>query len=79
MWRLARIVLLATTASAVSVYAFAADLPARMEPVAPVAYVPAFSWTGFYLGGELGWIQTNAQIHHGSAIAWGAFRRHVGV
>jgi outer membrane immunogenic protein len=40
MWRLARIVLLATTASAVSISAFAADLPARMEPVAPVAYVP---------------------------------------
>jgi outer membrane immunogenic protein len=42
-----------------SASAFAADLPSRAEPVAPVAYVPAFSWTGFYLGGELGWIQTN--------------------
>lgn len=30
---------------------FAADLPSRKgAPVAPVVYVPAFSWTGFYVG-----------------------------
>ena len=44
---------------------FAADLPARVQPVAPVAYVPPFSWTGFYLGGELGWIQTNPKYTTG--------------
>ena len=53
MWRPARIVLLATTVSAAGVSAFAADLPPQMEPVAPVAYVPAFSWTGFYLAESL--------------------------
>ena len=74
MWRLARIVLLATTASAVSISAFAADLPARMEPVAPVAYVPAFSWTGFYVGGELGLDTNEPQVHHRRASARGAFR-----
>ena len=73
MWRLARIVLLATTASAVSVSAFSADLPARMEPVAPVAYVPAFSWTGFYLGGELGWIQTNPKYTTGALLLGAPF------
>ena len=73
MWRLARIVLLATTASAVSVCAVAADLPARMEPVAPVAYVPAFSWTGFYLGGELGWIQTHARYTTGALLLGAPF------
>ena len=73
MWRLARIVLLATTASAVSISAFAADLPARMEPVAPVAYVPAFSWTGFYLGGELGWIQTNPKYTTGALLLGAPF------
>ena len=68
MWRLARIVQLATMASAVSVPAFAGDLPARMEPVAPVAYVPAFSWTGLYIGGELGWIQTNPNYSVGAIL-----------
>src|SRR6187399_3234658 len=73
MWRLARIVLLATMASAVSGSAFAADLPARMEPVAPVAYVPAFSWTGFYVGGELGWIQTNPKYTTGALLLGAPF------
>src|SRR4249920_2189041 len=73
MWRRARIVLLASTASAVSVSAFAADLPARMEPVAPVAYVPAFSWSGFYLGGELGWIQTNPKYTTGALLLGAPF------
>ena len=73
MWRLARIALLASAASAVSEYAVAVELPARMEPVAPVAYVPAFSWTGFYLGGELGWIQTNAQYTTGALLLGAPF------
>ena len=46
-----------------SASAFAADLPARVQPVAPV--MPAFSWTGFYLGGELGWIRTNPEYTAG--------------
>ena len=73
MWRLARIVLIATAANAVSISAFAADLPARMEPVAPVAYVPAFSWTGFYLGGELGWIQTSPKYSTGALLLGAPF------
>jgi len=56
-----------------SASAFAADLPARMEPVAPVAYVPAFSWTGFYLGGELGWIQTNPKYTTGALLLGAPF------
>ena len=48
--------------------ASAADLPARVEPVAPVVYVPAFSWTGFYLGGELGWVQTNPNYTTGAVL-----------
>jgi outer membrane immunogenic protein len=66
MWRFARFVLLSTTASVFSLSALAADLPARMQPVAPVAYVPAFSWTGFYLGGALGWIGTKPEYTTGA-------------
>jgi len=34
--------------------AFAADLPTRKE--APVPYVAPFTWTGFYIGGNVGWV-----------------------
>jgi outer membrane immunogenic protein len=68
MWRYARFVLLSTAASVCGQSAMAADLPSRIEPVAPVAYVPAFSWTGFYLGGELGWIQPNPRYTTGALL-----------
>jgi outer membrane immunogenic protein len=68
MWHSARVVLLSLTASVFSLPALAADLPARMEPAAPVAYVPVFSWTGFYLGGELGWIRTNPEYTTGAVF-----------
>jgi outer membrane immunogenic protein len=56
-----------------SIGALAADLPARVQPVAPVAYVPPFSWTGFYLGGELGWIQTNPNYTTGVLLLGAPF------
>ena len=68
MRRLTRTALLSTIASLFSLSALAADLPARMEPAAPVAYVPAFSWTGFYLGGALGWIGTNPEYTTGAVV-----------
>ena len=68
-----RVVLLAVTGCSFSLSAMAADLPARMEPVAPIAYVPAFSWTGFYLGGELGWIQTNPTYTTGAVLLGAPF------
>jgi outer membrane immunogenic protein len=62
------VVLVAVTGCSFSLPAMAADLPARMEPVAPIAYVPGFSWTGFYLGGELGWIQTDPKYTTGALL-----------
>jgi outer membrane immunogenic protein len=59
MRRFANVILLSITASVFSLSALAADLLNPVQPAAPVAYVPAFSWTGFYLGGELGWVQTD--------------------
>jgi outer membrane immunogenic protein len=73
MWRSARFVLLSTTASVFSLSALAADLPARLEPVAPVLYVPAFSWTGFYIGGALGWIGTNPEYTTGAVVLGAPF------
>jgi outer membrane immunogenic protein len=66
-----RVVALSTVASVVGLSALAADLPARMEPVAPTPYVEAFSWTGFYLGGEFGWIRTDPE-YTGAALLSGA-------
>jgi outer membrane immunogenic protein len=52
--------LLATASLAIASTAYAADIPARM-PVKAVAptYVPPFSWTGFYVGGNVGWGWSN--------------------
>jgi outer membrane immunogenic protein len=44
-----------------------------MEAVAPVAHAPAFSWTGFYLGGELGWIQTDPKYTTGALLLGAPF------
>ncbi len=68
MHRLAHVVLLSAASILSSASAWAADLPARTEPVAPIAYVPAFSWTGFYLGGALGWIGTNPEYTTAGAV-----------
>jgi outer membrane immunogenic protein len=62
----------AVTLAAIScASAVAADLPARVQPIAPVT--PLFSWTGFYLGGELGWIQTNPKYTTGALLLGNPF------
>jgi outer membrane immunogenic protein len=52
----------------ISIPARAADLLSPVQPAAPVAYVPPFSWTGFYVGGELGWIRTDPVYTTGALL-----------
>src|SRR5262245_14500774 len=40
-----------------AVNAFAADMPARVPVYAPPVVVAPFSWSGFYIGGHLGWLK----------------------
>lgn len=50
-----RTLLLSTVAfAALAGSAFAADLPSRKEAPVYVAPAPAFSWTGFYVGADIG-------------------------
>ncbi len=53
--------------------AFAADLPRRSEPLAPMAPIaapPAFSWTGFYVGANAGWhwADTNSNYSYATGV-----------
>ena len=68
MLRLTNAFLVSTSAILISASALAADLPAPVQPAAPIAYVPPFSWTGFYIGGELGWIRTDPEYTTGAVL-----------
>src|SRR5450432_4110219 len=60
----------ATCVAISSTSAFGADLPAQ---VAPVPYVAPFTWNGFYVGGELGWMQTNPKYTTGALLLGAPF------
>jgi outer membrane immunogenic protein len=68
MFRSTLAVLVSTSAILISIPARAADLPSPVQPVAPVAYAPSFSWTGFYVGGEIGWMGTNPEYTAGAVL-----------
>jgi outer membrane immunogenic protein len=63
------IVLAGVLALAISPFALASDLPAPAMPTARhVSPVPVFSWTGFYIGGGLGWADSSNKYGAGAAI-----------
>lgn len=61
-----RLPLVALLFTSSTILASAADLPSRTTaPVAPVL-PPVFSWTGFYVGAEMGWAQTRNELTAGA-------------
>ena len=66
-----RKILLSTAAvAALAAPAFAADLPARAAAPAPVYAAPIFTWTGFYVGAQIGyqWGRTNADYYNAAGV-----------
>jgi len=64
--------------------ASAADLPARTYTKAPVYVEPGFNWSGFYLGGNIGYSwgsssnsETISRLNTGVALATGTARNDV--
>jgi len=60
-----RFLLAVSLAIGAPVVSYAADLPPAAPPPMAPAYVPApppFSWTGIYVGGNLGWGWTNTEL-----------------
>lgn len=52
-----RLVSTAILATCLTASAFAADLPSRAPPIAPIIYAPVFTWAGLYVGlnAGVGW------------------------
>ena len=60
-----RHLLLSTVAlAALAGSAFAADLPSRKEAPVYIAPTPAFSWTGFYVGADIGGSFGSTSVHY---------------
>jgi outer membrane immunogenic protein len=55
-----------------AVPASAADLPRRGPAVAPVAVAPIYNWTGFYIGGHVGWGRGESDFHLDPAFGFGS-------
>jgi outer membrane immunogenic protein len=68
-----RVLLTSVALVALAVPASAADLRTRRPPPAPapvpVVVAPAFTWTGFYIGGHVGWGQLEGDATIADAVA----------
>lgn len=68
-----RHLLLSTVAlAALAGSAFAADLPSRKEAPVYIAPTPAFSWTGFYVGADIGGAFSSTSINN----SWTGWNSH---
>ncbi len=66
-----RNLLLSTVAfAALAGSAFAADLPSRKEAPVYVAPAPAFSWTGFYIGADIGGAFSSTSVSATGRLAY---------
>ena len=65
--------LVSAAASVFSLAAMAADLPASIVSAPSVVSLPAFSWTGIYIGGEFGWVKTDPQYTTGALLLGSPF------
>lgn len=66
---LGRVILYAVAAIGFASVAFAADIPVKAPPVAPVL-APAYSWTGFYVEVNVGggWSNSNVGYSPNDAV-----------
>ncbi len=66
-----RILLASVTAIALAGSAFAADLPSRAPPPVYVPPAPVFTWTGVYVGGQIGyaWGHSDATVSDGGVAS----------
>jgi outer membrane immunogenic protein len=69
---LRRVLLASVGAVALAGTAFAADLPTRAPPPVYVPPVPIFTWTGFYVGGDIGYAWGTVNANAGDSL--GDFR-----
>ncbi len=69
-----KLLLASVGAVALAGSAVAADLPSRAPPPVYVPPVPIFTWTGVYLGGQIGYAWGNNNITWGDTYGnWGSF------